>query len=182
MLVVIGSTCNHAQTSSIQPPAAAQPERIIGKAEVYYFENKNQTKASVYLYILGQVADIYQKKDVLTLEVGYEIAGKKAVEPKDVYLILTSYSGEGLKYKENHKLTIYIDDKLLLSEDTIELFSRYYPQKISSESFKLPKIKYTEFLKWIEGKKVTLQFGEAKIDLNTEVITALQDLKKTIEK
>jgi len=165
----------------VQPPPPMKPARNVGNAKVFYFEKQNQTKASVYLYILGEVADIYQKKDVLTMEVGYQVAGNKATEPKSIYLFLTSYSGEGLKYKDNHKLTFYLDDKRLLSEDSVVRSSSYAPQKISSESFALPEIKYKDFRKILEAKKVTLQFGQTKIDLKPEVIQGLRDLNKTIE-
>lgn len=165
-----------------QPPLPMKPARNIGNAKVFYFEKQNQTKASVYFYILGEVADIYQKKDVLTMEVGYQVGGNKAVEPKSVYLYLTSYSGEGLKYKDNHKLTFYLDDKLFLSEDTVVRSSSYAPQSISSESFALSEIEYKDFLKILEAKKVMLQFGQTKIDLNPETIKALRDLNETIEK
>ena len=177
-----GVVACYAQTPPpAQPPPPMKPARNVGNAKVFYFEKQNQTEANVYLYILGEVADIYQKKDVLTMIVGYKVAGNKATEPETVFLFLTSYSGEGLKYKENHKLTFYLDDKPLLSEDTVVRFSTYAPQKISSESFAL-EIKYKDFRRILKAKKVTLQFGQTKIDLKPETIAGLRDLNKTIEK
>ena len=47
----------------------------------------------------------------------YRVPGPKAVEPKSLNIVLTAYtfSDSGLKFKDNHKLSIYLDDKELFS-------------------------------------------------------------------
>lgn len=163
------------------PPAPAKPIRTVGEAKVYYFENKNLTVANVYLYIQGVVHDIYEKKDVLVMQVGYKVAGRKATQPKTIEFSFNSYCPEMPKFKDNHKLTIYLNDKILFSGETTPRYLYYPPDRVSNESYNLLDFSYRDYQKMIKAQKITIQLGNTKIELKPETIQALRDLNQTIE-
>ncbi len=153
--------------------------RMIANGKGSYWEKDNAIGASISLYILGKPIDVVStpnalirvNKDVLTMSIGY-YAPRKII-PMSVRLNLTSYSSIPSKYKENHKLTIYLDDKPLLSEEAEAGSSIVIAEKFSLE------IKWADFLKFTEAKKITIQLGETKIKLKPEDIEALNELNKT---
>ena len=78
-------------------------------------------------------------------------------------------------------MTIYLDDVEFRSGDTRELFSNYSPNGISTETYETPKLKYEDFLRLLEAKKVEMKLGQTRFTLSPEHIEALGDLKKAIE-
>lgn len=151
--------------------------RMEGKASVYYTENPKATRASVFFYLIGKPEDItpnkfasyYIKNDILTMNVGY-FAYNNFV-PDEINIKLTPLFTSPSKYQDKQKIAIYLDGKHLLSHDV---------EKFNLESFYL-EIRYTDFRQIIEAKKITVQFGEAKVELKPETIEALKDLYKTME-
>ncbi|MDT5062238.1 MAG: hypothetical protein QOH63_2697 [Acidobacteriota bacterium] len=173
------ATSNSKDASPPPPPAPAKPVRKVGKAEVYYFPKQNETEGKVYFEVIGKFQDMYEGKDVLQMEVDYKVTGNKATKPESVIIIVSSYSSNGLKYKDNHRISIYVDDVKFRSGDTREWFSA--PGKISSETYVTPRLSYDDFLKLIGAKKVEMEFGQTRFTLSQENLEALRDLNRTIE-
>jgi hypothetical protein len=163
------------------PPPPAKPVRIVGKAEVYHFSKINQTRATVHFYVVGKFHDMYEKKDVLEMEAAYEVVGDKAIKPESVYFILSSSSSNGLKYKDDHKLTIYLDGAEFRSAETREWFSHNDPGRISSETYVAPRLRYADFLRLLDAKKVEMKFGQTRFTLSRDHVEALRDLSRTVE-
>ena len=180
--LLVGSQHNYSQQFPKGPPAPAKPVRTVGEAKVYYFENQNLTIAQVYLYIQGEVLDIYKKKDVLVMQVGYKVTGQKATAPKFLDFDFISYSADMPKYKGDHKVSMYLNDLLLFSGETTPRYLYYPPGKVSSEMYSSSDFTYTNYQQLIKAQKVTMQIGKTKIDLMPGTIQALRDLNQTIER
>lgn len=174
------STVSYAQTCSDNPP---NPNcRMVGKAKVYYSENLKPTKANIRIYLLGKPGDIGRGKnadflisnDVLNVHISYNAF--QNIKPGSIQLEFYSFSNEKWKYKNNHKLEVYLDDKLLLSANTDEGRTLGW----IAESFSL-EMKFTDFFEIVNGKKVVIQFGDTKVKLKPEDMEALNDLYKTTE-
>lgn len=177
---VLGNAASfYAQNNTIYVPAQFTEIRIVGQARVTYFPGENVTRGSVAFSIWGKLGE---EKDRIEMVVGYKVGGNDENEPESVFITLNTFSKEGLKYHQDHKLTIYLDDKLLLSEDTSVLSSAYRPEKLSYEAFHIPTIKYKNFRRMCEAKNITILFGQTKINLQPEALQHLRDLDKTVEK
>jgi hypothetical protein len=122
-----------------------------------------------------------EKKDVLEMEATYEVVGNKATKPETVSFILSSYSSSGRKYKDDHKLTIYLDGAEFRSAETREWFSHDDPGRISSETYVAPRLKYADFLRLLEAKKVEMKFGQTRFTLSQDQVAVLRDLNRTVE-
>jgi hypothetical protein len=179
-LAIIGVVSIYAQQC---PPALPDTRqiplsecRMIANGKGTYRE-KDNIAADLRLYILGNSTDVVHganirvNKDVLIMSVGYFALGK--IIPTSVRLELTSFSTTPSKYKENHKLIIYLDDKPFLSKDTEAGVSIVIAEKFSLE------MKYADFLKFTEAKQITIEMGETIIKLKSEDIKALNELNKT---
>ena len=153
--------------------------RIIANGKGGYWNKDNTISAGISFYLLGKPGDVVHtpnagiriNKDSLTMKIGYYAPGK--IMPTSVQLDLKSFSTTPSKYKENHKLTIYLDGKPLLSKDASAISSI-----VIAEIFSL-EIEYADFLKFTEAKQITIQLGETKIKLKSEDIEALNELNKT---
>lgn len=149
----------------------------VDKAYSYYDKDSDSAGGGLNLLLLGNRSDIlrelyiYVRKDVLIMFVSHY--APRSIIPTSVGFEITSYSKEPSKYKNNHRLTIYVYDKLLLSENLEVRTSGGIVEKF------LLEMKYTDFLKFTEAKKVTIQLGETKIELKPEQVEALNDLNKT---
>ncbi len=80
------------------------------------------------------------------------------------------------KYNDNHKINIYLEGNMLLSENIAVSSSIIIAEKFSFE------MKYKDFLKFSEAKDITIQLGKAKIKLQTQHIEALNELNKIVKK
>jgi hypothetical protein len=153
--------------------------RVIANGKGRYWNKDNAISAGISLYLLGKPGDVVStanagirvNKDSLTMSIGYYAPRK--IMPISVSLNLRSLSTKPTKYKENHKLTIYLDGKPFLSKD-----AEAESSIIFGEIFSL-RMEYTDFLKFTEAKQITIQLGETKIKLKSEDIEALNELNKT---
>jgi hypothetical protein len=149
--------------------------RTQGKANVIYTENPKATQASILVYLIGKPEDITPNKyagydiknDILTLYVSYY--AYENIVPDEFRILLGHSFTVSSKYKDKQKLVIYVNDKQVLSKELEK-----------SDDFSL-YIRYTDFRQLIEAKKITIEFGEAKVELKPEAIEALNDLYKTTE-
>lgn len=153
--------------------------RMIANGKGFHWQKDNSMGAGVYLRILGKSSDVIyapnaeMRVNTDVLDMGVFYYAPKRIIPTSVHLKLRSFSTIPSKYKTNHKLTIYLDDKPLLSAD-----AEVGNSIVIAEQFYL-EIKYTDFLKLTEAKKITVQFGETKIKLKPADIEALNDLNLT---
>jgi hypothetical protein len=153
--------------------------RLIADGRGHFSNSKYGMGADLKLYLLGKQTDIvptnnatYQvNNDVLTMRLSYR--APESIIPTSAYLELRSFSTKPRKYETNHKLTITVDDKLILSDD-LEMRSSIVIAEIFTYS-----MKFTDFLKFTEAKQITFQFGETTIKLKAEDIKALNELNKT---
>lgn len=104
------------------------------------------------LTVVDKNAAIRVLKNALFMRLGYYAS--QNITPISVPLILRSFSTEPDKYVGNSKLTIFLEDGILLSEN-MEMQSSIKFAEIFSI-----KIKYADFLKLTVAKKVKIQFGE----------------------
>jgi hypothetical protein len=152
---------------------------VDGNVGSYYNKTSNTRGSGLTLNLLGKPSNISPapnatirvSKDVLRMSVWYHAPG--SIIPLTIGLNLTSFSPTPSKYKDNHRLTIYLDDKLLLSENLEVMISGGIYERL------LLQMKYTDFLKFTEAKKVTVQLGKTKIKLKPKDIEALNELNKT---
>jgi hypothetical protein len=186
-LAIIGVVSIYAQQCPSAFPGVPQLPlsecRMIANGKGTYKEKDNAIEAELRLYILGKPTDVVVyganrrvNKDVLIMSVGYVAFGN--IMPTSVTLDLKSFSRTPSKYKENHKLTIYLDDKPFLSKDAAMLGSIEFDENFSVEKFSL-EMEYADFLKFTEAKQITIQMGETIIKLKSEDIEALNELNKT---
>jgi len=176
-----------ADPPAVAPPPPPPPEssirRVVGKAKVYFFTPPDRTFVTVSTFLLRDAAALYLRRDAISLSMGFWVMGKKATEPKILDLALTTYTFNvrSLKYHDNHKLTIRVDGKQVISSDTVEEFSDF-DEGVAFEGFELKGIKYEDFLKIIKGKLIMFQLGETEMFLSQDAIQALNDLNNTIER
>ena len=179
--LVLGISSVFAQTPPPPPPIRA-PSKEVGKAKVYYLEKLDQTRVQTFSYILGTVQDIYEKKkEVVGMSLEYVVKGRKAIRPAFIYLSLTSYSPHPTKYSENHKITIYVDGKELVSESGLDRYVDLPFLRSSSESYAIPRISYSDFEKMAGSERVSIKIGATKIDLKQDDLQALKDLRSIME-
>jgi hypothetical protein len=177
--VLSGTSSFYAQNNPQFEPSEFTEIRVVGQARVTYYPRENLTRGYVNFYILGKPGE---EKDIIQMAVGYKVGGNDENEPESVFITLNTLSKEGLKYNEDHKLTIYLDDELLLSQNTTVLSSSYRPEKLSYQSFHLPTIKYKDFLRMCEAKNIIILLGQTKISLQPDAIQNLRDLDKAVKK
>lgn len=181
-LTVMGFTSFYAQDCS--PPPSAIPIdmkgcRMVGKARVFDNEKKEPISGGINRYLLGKQSYIKPAPnaksrligDILIMNLSWY--APRSIIPNSVQLGFTLYSNKLLKYKYKNKLIIFVDDKQLLAETLEQRFSF-----VIAEKFYL-QMKYSDFLKFTEAKKVTIQLGKVKIVLKPEDIEALNDLNKS---
>ncbi|HEX8495106.1 MAG TPA: hypothetical protein VF658_19860 [Pyrinomonadaceae bacterium] len=175
-----------AQQSAAELAAQAilhsEGSRRVGKAHVVYYPMRNWTEALVY-WILKM--ELYpgsgRVKESLNMTVGYEVAGDKPSEPESVYLKIDAHSATGEKrYRDNHRISIYVDDMLFLSNDPEVLPLYRFPE--NNDSYIIKQIPYKDFRRLLTAKKLTIQLGQTKAELEPRAIEALNDLDRTIER
>src|SRR6266404_6815322 len=131
--ILLASCVGHVygQTSEPPPPPKPlKPVKVVGKAQALYFANTNRTRVEVFMDVVGHFQEMYQKKDVLQLRVVYEVAGSRITMPQSVVFFLTSFSSGGLKYSDNHSLSISIEGHHLLTTNTLKDRVNYSPNGI----------------------------------------------------
>jgi hypothetical protein len=174
------AVCTVAQGQSL---SSSKPDRTVGAAEVYYFKEKNKTRAQVRIYAVGKPDGKNDKQDILSMDVIFESDGSKVGTPKNVYLAFLSHSPTGPKYRK--------DDELHVSTEGLEGFARTTyrtsilsssrtPSGVSVEVILSP-IDYKTFLRIISAHLVWVDLGETRFVLKKEDMKALNDLNKTIE-
>src|SRR5687768_12869370 len=159
IVLAIFGIASYAQDGSSDNPSLEDCRKA------FYSEKPDYTTESLRLYLVGKDSDIVPDKnaslrvnnDVLIMRLGYSALRK--ITPPSVFFELTSYSAKPSKYEDNHKLTIFLDNQLLLSESMRMLNSIVIAERFSLE------MKYPDFLKFTAAKKVKLQLGETEIDL-----------------
>lgn len=184
VIIVLGSRqTSLSQKAPVQPPAALEPVRVVGQAEVYYLARFNRTTAEIQFGIFGEIADIYRKKDVVVLMVEYDTEGTRALKPGLLKFRVTIYYGADSKFRNDHKLSIYLDNKQMLSGELIPRSDLQGASKITTTGYlELPEFRYKHLLKMTKATKITFTIGENKIELKPDHIQAFSDLNNTIEK
>lgn len=153
---------------------------IEGMVSSFYDKKSHYGRSSFSLFLIGTRADTVRdprnsvrrsSKDVLRMSVGYTWSGDHVPDYFDFSFV--SYSENPFKYEDNHKLSIYIDDKSVLSENTE---NRGFYQTVKNFSI---EIKYSDYIKFLEAKKVAIQLGDTEIILKPDQIELLKELFKT---
>jgi len=162
---------------SIQVPT---PTKTVGKAEVYYDDTRKRTKAKVDFYVIGRPEDILTT-DVLSLAIEIEGPGRRPVKAESIIFSLYSYShGKSYKYKSDSKLTIFLDNALLLSDDFQPFFMAIDPRGGVTEHYLSARIPYDKLLQILKAKKIVMKFGSTTFEVQGENLEALRDLNKSI--
>ena len=186
ILITAGFMSLYAQDCSPPPTSSGIPLdimkgcRMVGMARVFENEKKEPTMGNIRRYLLGKQgyikptsnARIRISGDVLIMDVSW-YAPKNTI-PDTAQLIFIVYSYTLLKYKNKNKLIINIDGKPLLSENLDQGNSMGGIAEIF-----LLRMKYSDFLKFTEAKKITIRLGKIKLSLKSEDIKALNDLNET---
>ncbi len=179
--------CNTCTLAQEKQPVALQPDRTVGTAEVYYFKERNKSRAQVRIYLVGRPEDIGSSRETLSMDVIFEVDGMKVVQPKYITIALSAYSPDKPKYQKDHNLHIYTEG--LKENSGIEfktrlLSSKQVPSGGTLDIFLTPAIEYNKFLRMASAHFAIITFGEkkARVVLKKEDIKALDDLNRTIEK
>ena len=153
-----------------------QPTKTKGKASVYYDEGSKRSTAKVSFYVVGRAEDI-QKVDVLSVETRVDGPGKESIKPESVFFRFYSYShGTGYKYKEDPKLTIYLNGIWLLTGVCQSSFAAIDPRGGVTEEYFSPGISYEQFTKLLSGGKISMKFGSTEFVIEGDTLEALEDL------
>jgi hypothetical protein len=128
----------------------------------------------VFIYLVGEWADIRQSKDVLQLGVRFRSKGRKVTQPAQVELGFTSYS-EKPKYAADHKLTLIADGQTILSQDAPPAAAN----SGNSEHYRV-SIGYQDFAKLANANRAVIKFGGTTVELTPEMSKSLKDLDATI--
>ena len=164
---------------------AQNPVKTVGAAEVYYFKEKNKTRAQVRIYLVGKAEDIGTKKDTLSVDFIIEVDGQKLTRPKFANLAFTAYSAEKSKYQSNHDMMIYTDaagERSSKNFGTQLLKSMQHPAGGIMEVYLSPPIEYERILKILNAMVSGITLGNTRAALKKEDVQALKDLNSTIEK
>ncbi|HEX8197505.1 MAG TPA: hypothetical protein VF571_15025 [Pyrinomonadaceae bacterium] len=156
------------------PPAPAKPTKIIGKAKIYEFKTKKSAE-SIFL----------NRNDKQIIRATYDLPNDQAaVEPNGVQMIFQSFSDNGFKYKDNHKVSIILDGVDSAQAETKIMMASCNPKKVTEcyELLMTPMLPYVGFEAILKAKKIQLKFGETVFDLTQEEIEGLRDLQRTLDK
>jgi len=157
-----------------------QPIKTVGKASVYYDEATKRSRATVTFYVVGRAEDIL-KVDVLSLEIQIEGPGKESMKPESVDFRLDSYShGGGYKYKDNSKLTIFINGTLFLTGVCQPGFAAIDPRGGVTEEYFSPRLSYEQFTKLLNAEKLSMKFGDTEFEIAGENLGSLRDLTRSV--
>lgn len=184
LTTVFWSTCVVAQE---RQSASPQPDRTVGAAEVYYFKERNKSRAQVRIYLVGKPDDIGSSRESLSMDVIFEVDGGKVISPRYVTIALSSYSPDKPKYQKDHDLHIYTEglkESSGIQFNTRLLSTKQLPSGGTLDIFLTPAIEYSKFLRMATAHLAIITFGEkkARVVLKKEDIKALDDLNRTIEK
>ena len=178
--LALNGVVSHAQDCSSGIPNTPPREncRMIGKVSFGYAKKPVFTSVGIGFYLLGKPGDVIPsvntmrvENDVIIMSIGY--FAERNIVPYSATIELRTFSTKPLKHRENHKLTIFIDDKTLLSENLDETGSL-----MNAENFAFT-MKYSDFLSFTAVSKVVIQIGETKIELKPDAIEALNEMNKT---
>ena len=184
ILIIVGFAAFYGQDKlpplSIPIPLGMKESRMVGKARVFENDKQKPISGQIRRYLLGNEsyispapnARIQISGDVLIMDVSWY--APKNIIPDTAQLKFIVYSNTLLKYKNKNKLIISIGGKPLLSENLDQGNSMGGIAEIF-----LLRMKYSDFLKFTEAKKITIQLGKIKLALKSEEIEALNDLKET---
>jgi hypothetical protein len=162
------------------PPLPAAPVRKVGKAEVFYFKNSDTSRVNVGVTLLGS-PDTIRRDDNFSIRASFSVSGAKLTRPKAVGLTLYSYTnGSAYRYKNNNQVTIFLDNRPLVSGRAHESFLNIDPRGSVTEYY-FVSVSYDDFLKVIKSKVVALKFGSTRFELKQEQLDALADLDRAIE-
>lgn len=168
-----------------QPRSLSKPDRTVGAAEVYYFKEKNKTRAQVRIYAIGQPGITNDMQDSLTMDVIFECDGAKVLRPKTVVVAFSSHSATGPKFQKEHNLRIYWEGLAGMewaAFGTRILSSNRAPGIGTNEVLLSGAIEYQRFLRLTLAHQAKVDLGDTHFVLTREHIKALNDLTKTIEK
>jgi len=149
---------------------------------VRYSETNNRTLARIYTYILGTSPEVPErKKEVITMELGYSVPGRATKPPESIYFRLVSYSPNVPQYTNNHGVTIFVDDSVLLNDPGFNWYADDNPPPTASESYGIQKLKFLDFQKMAKANTLSIQLGTTKINITGESLDAVRDLLRTVE-
>jgi hypothetical protein len=153
---------------------------VVGKAEVFYFKNSNQTKVDVNFTLLGSARNSPQE-DAFGAGASFVVSGSKVTRPQTINFTLYSYThGTDYKYKNDSQVTIFVNDKVRGSCTARPWFMNIDPRGGITEYYVF-SIPYDELLEITKGNRVGLKLGNTNFDLTADHIEALRDLSRAIE-
>jgi len=181
-LLVIGTVAFcYSQKCSPQLNLPKECYTVEGKVYSSSIKTYDLKRASLLLFLLGKPSNrstgpngtILVSEDFIKMEIYYNSSNNRL--PEIVTFEFTLFSNELSKYNDNRKITIYIEDNVLLSENVAVSNSISIAEHFSFE------MKYKNFLKFSEAKDITMQLGKTKIKLKPQHIEALNELNKTVK-
>ena len=180
LLIVASALCCRAQT--VAPSPAPKPDRTIGHAEIFSLKNPDRIRGQVRLFVVGTPDDQAKQKDVLIFEVALENPGARIRRPQYIQFYFHSFSSNGLKYKDRHKLgidIIYLDGSHSLGGDT-RLVSSGTENGMTVETLVGPRFLYDDFVRMTSAQRVNVGLGQTVFTLSRRDLDALKDLTKTV--
>ena len=156
------------------PPPAAKPTKIIGKAKIYEFKT-GKSAESVFL----------NRNDKQIIRATYDIPADQASgKPNGIRMIYQSFSENGLKYKDNRKVTIMLNDKVVAQIEAKLVMDSCNPKKATEcyEVLMTPLLPLADCETILKAEKVKIQFGDTVFELTPEEKAGLLDLQRTLEK
>jgi len=183
LAMFISSTpCQQKVLAQVSDPL---PDKKVGAAEVYYFKDKNKSRAQVRIYLQGRPEDTTAKKDAISMDVIFEVPGLKLTKPKYATLAFSVYSAEKSKYSKNHNMHIYTDgmEGMNGAEWRTRLLTT---EQLSTggtlEIFLSPPLEYERIERMANAGEVIVTIGDSRFALKKQDLQAIKDLNQTIEK
>ncbi len=156
------------------PLPPSEPTKVIGKAEIYESETKT-TASSLFL----------SRNDKQSIRARFEVPIEQAGEkPKSVQMFYHSFSENGFKYEDNHKVAIVLDDKDIIESEAKVAMAVDNAKKENEfiEVILSQPIAFAAFEAMLKAKDVKIQFGDTVFELTAEEKDGLRDLQRTLDK
>lgn len=148
----------------------------------YTFRGGVFIQAHINLPVLGNISNVYDNmrngriyvgKDVLIMELSYRHSSY-CVNRTETLIDITSFSPEDFKYEDNPKLSIYLDNKLLISENM------KLEREISTIQHFSVNLDPDNFKKILKSQNVLIQLADTQIKLGEKSVESLSKLSNLI--
>lgn len=165
------------------PPPALAPTRRVGEAEVFYFEARNITEAESSITIFSNRQGS-RTLDYLVMRARFRSEGRRVVRPSVVMIEFDYYTSQSPDFRftteEGRTLSVTADGQALgtgvMQAGNV---TRWSAQSHNESVHAL--IPYEVCVRLANARRLEMQLGDMRIELESDRLQFLRDLLGTIE-